>query len=320
MSFWPDATVVGSSFRRPLLDKAAAVWSRARELAEHVRPARPDGALSHNSYSHLIAGRLLRIPTVTAMDYEHQPANHLAFRVAHHVLLPEAIPLSAVRKYGCTARRLLHYQGLKEEITLSTFRPDPGFRSTLGLDEADRLVTVRPPPDGALYHRGPNTALDGLLRRLCTSGASVVLSPRTRSQAEHFRAMPGVKVLQQPVSGPDLLFHSDIVIGAGGTMTREAAVLGTRTFTMFQGRRPAVDQLLIDDGRLEVIERPDDFIPPDNPPGGPRLWEPNLAPLLGFVRRVLEALDTSESPEDEITLKQLLPPVHVANQRNEASP
>jgi len=38
--------------------------------------------LSHNSYSQIVAARLLRIPVVTAMDFEHQPANHLAFRLA----------------------------------------------------------------------------------------------------------------------------------------------------------------------------------------------------------------------------------------------
>jgi predicted glycosyltransferase len=102
-----------------------------------------------------------------------------------------------------------------------------------------------------------------------------------------------VNVLEQPVSGPDLLFDSDIVIGAGGTMTREAAVLGTKTYTMFEGRRPAVDQLLIDAGRMEVLERPHDFIPPDTPRSSLKHWEPKMAALNGFVDRIVEGMQMS---------------------------
>jgi hypothetical protein len=66
---------------------------------------------------------------------------------------------------------------------------------------------------------------------------------------------------------------------------------------MFEGRRPAVDQLLIDDGRLEVLERPDDFVPPDMATSQAKHWEPDTAPLHGFVERILEAMHMRGSPE-----------------------
>jgi hypothetical protein len=37
------------------------------------------------------------LQVVTAMDFEGQPANHLAFRLAHVILMPEAVPASAIR-------------------------------------------------------------------------------------------------------------------------------------------------------------------------------------------------------------------------------
>src|SRR3712207_7407437 len=46
-------------------------WARGRRI---------DLAISHNSYAQLAAARSLRLRTATAMDYEHQPANHVAFR------------------------------------------------------------------------------------------------------------------------------------------------------------------------------------------------------------------------------------------------
>ncbi len=42
----------------------------------------------------------------------------------------------------------------------------------------------------------------------------------------------------------------DLVIGGGGTMTREAAVLGVPAYTYFAGKWGAVDQYLSDQHRL----------------------------------------------------------------------
>ena len=38
------------------------------------------------------------------MDYEHQPANHLAFRLASRVIVPRAFPTEALRRYGARER------------------------------------------------------------------------------------------------------------------------------------------------------------------------------------------------------------------------
>jgi predicted glycosyltransferase len=39
-------------------------------------------------------------------------------------------------------------------------------------------------------------------------------------------------------------------------MTREAALLGVPTFSVFSGRRPAVDRLLESEGRLQHVTTP----------------------------------------------------------------
>jgi predicted glycosyltransferase len=47
-------------------------------------------AVSHNSYAQISAAASLGVRSVTLMDYEHQPANHLAFRLASRVIVPRA--------------------------------------------------------------------------------------------------------------------------------------------------------------------------------------------------------------------------------------
>jgi len=69
-----------------------AVLNRSWQLIKFAKEKRFDLAMSHNSYSQAIAARFLGIPFVTSMDYEHQPANHLCFRLAKKVIVPEFFP------------------------------------------------------------------------------------------------------------------------------------------------------------------------------------------------------------------------------------
>lgn len=248
--YWPEVEVVGAGSDRSVVQKSLRIWKRARGLAAAVRDARPDVALGHNSYSQVIAARLLlRTRAVTMMDYEHQPANHLAFRLAHDVVVPAHFPEDAARKMGAR-RKLLRYDGFKEEITLAVFRPEAGFRSSLGVTDDEVLVASRPPPDGALYHRHSNDLFARAIETVAAQGATVLLSPRTVEQGRSYSTIEGVRVLEHAVSGLDLLWASDLVVGAGGTMTREAAILGTPSYTLFSGKPAAVDGALIESGRL----------------------------------------------------------------------
>ncbi len=55
------------------------------------------------------------------------------------------------------------------------------------------------------------------------------------------------------LDGPNLLYYADVVASAGGTMNREAAVLGTPAYTVFEGLIGSVDAWLIAQGRLGLI-------------------------------------------------------------------
>ena len=74
--------VVGGHGGGRLSGKAGNLVGRAWALARWARGRRFDLAVGHNSYSQVLAARALGLRGVTLMDYEHQPANHLAFRLA----------------------------------------------------------------------------------------------------------------------------------------------------------------------------------------------------------------------------------------------
>jgi predicted glycosyltransferase len=57
------------------------------------------------------------------------------------------------------------------------------------------------------------------------------------------------------------MLSADLVVGGGGTMTREAALLGTPTLSLFAGRLAAVDRWLEERGLLRRLERAEDVLP-----------------------------------------------------------
>src|SRR3954453_1454265 len=74
---WPEAETVGGPSPAGRAAKALAIGRRVAALRRFAQRERPDVALSHNSYAQIAAAASLRLPVVTGMDYEHQPANHL---------------------------------------------------------------------------------------------------------------------------------------------------------------------------------------------------------------------------------------------------
>src|SRR5687767_10737997 len=74
---WAAVDVIGAESPRGVTAKAGSLAHRARALVAWAGANPVDVALSHNSYAQIVSAAIRRIPTVTAMDFEHQPANHL---------------------------------------------------------------------------------------------------------------------------------------------------------------------------------------------------------------------------------------------------
>jgi predicted glycosyltransferase len=92
----------------------------------------------------------------------------------------------------------------------------------------------------------------------------VVLLPRDAQQARDLgnycdaHALP-FWIPADVLDGPQLIWQMDLVIGGGGTMTREAALLGVPAYSFFGGSWGAVDQHLRSLGRLVQIAKIEDI-------------------------------------------------------------
>ena len=240
--------------------KARAAAGRVWDMVNFGRgKGRFDCALAHGSTDLPVASRLLRIPNSTMFDYEWAVLQHsVNCRLANRVLVPDAIPAERLRRYGARGAKLVRYPGLKEEYYMADFVPDEGVLTQLGVDPAEPLAVVRTAPSYALYLGGSeNELLPTLLRRLAEQAQTVVLA-RTPEQREATRALALERVIvpDRAVDGRSLVAFADALVSAGGTMNREAAVLGTPVWSMFEGRMGAVDEQLAREGRLRFLTDP----------------------------------------------------------------
>ena len=101
-----------------------------------------------------------------------------------------------------------------------------------------------------------------MLDRLAVDPQTVaVVLPRNEDQRRAARARTGDSLIvpDRVIDAQSLVAYADLVVSAGGTMNREAAILGVPTWTTFAGRLGAVDRQLVEEGRLRVLERVEDL-------------------------------------------------------------
>ncbi len=265
------AEVFGTHGGKNIVAKAAKFKKRVLDLVLWARGREIELVVSHNSQEPLVAARLLGVRSVNLMDYEHHPGNHLSFRVANRVIVPTSFPDDALKKFG-SAKKTVKFDGIKEDVYLADFEPDPSFvdqLASLGIDTTDILIVVRPHAPEALYHRRfENDLLDRLIDRLAAfESVKILLLPRKDYQGEQIKIdhpQANVIIPKSVLDGSNLIAAADLVISGGGTMNREAAALGVPTYTVFAGKQAAIDKYLINEGRLrsfESVSEADAFIP-----------------------------------------------------------
>src|SRR5207244_12426588 len=90
------------------------------------------------------------------------------------------------------------------------------------------------------------------------------LLPRTQEQKRNLVVEYGMgskpfQIAEHAVDGLSLIWHSDAVFSGGGTMVREAALVGAEVYSIFAGKLGGADQALASSGRLKLISEVSDI-------------------------------------------------------------
>ena len=259
--FGLDHIPIGVHGGKKMFSKIIINIQRAIRLAHLVHAQNISLAVSHGSIAQAIAVVGLHLPMVAMGDYEGQPYNHVVCRVAKRLIVPEVFNKESLSRYGGTREKIVAYSGIKEQVYLAEFEPDPDFRKKLGIHGENIVATMRPPSTVSAYHRFSNTVFNETLKYVSSHEDTVViLLPRGTEQHRVYASLklPNVIIPNEVVDGPQLVYCSDLVVGAGGTMNREATVLGTPVYNQFQGMKGSVDEYLIKQGKMvRIIDRVD---------------------------------------------------------------
>jgi len=254
--------LIGHHYGKNFWFKLLGLGVRGLQLLPVAFRARPALAVSHGSRSQLVVSWLLGIPSLLIADYEH--AKTFAMIRPTWVMVPDVIPNESIHT---DASRILRYPGIKEDVYVPQFRPDPTVRDRLKLRNDDLVVTIRPPATEAHYH---NPEGEGLFEDVVDHLSSdprvrMILLPRNPAQGDVVRrrwpslvASGRIILPGQVEDGLNLIWNSDFVISGGGTMNREAAALGVPVYSIFRGPMGAVDRSLEAQGRLVLIASPAD--------------------------------------------------------------
>ena len=261
---------IGRHYGKNRIAKLLGLAIRVLQLTPRILIERPDVSVSHGSRSLIVLSALLGIRSINMTDYEH--ADHritswLGSPKRKWMMIPEVVSADIFVKNGILREHILHYPGIKEDVYVPSFRPDPRLKVTLGLQPSNIVVTLRPPATEAHYHNPESERLQLAVLDLLDAHPQVrtVLLPRTHRQEEELCAArpklfaeKRIFVPSHAIDGLDLIWYSDLVISGGGTMNREAAALGVPVYSIFRGKLGAVDKYLSENGKLIMLESEED--------------------------------------------------------------
>ena len=217
--------------------------------------SRPRVLLS-SSRSASLTSFFARVPAVGLLDYEHTELR--PFALSARLWLPDL--LRRVPLPSRIAKVARFFAGLKENLYLDNWSFDRvAERRSLGVTPDDYLIVTRPPATTAHYAADLSSRLwfatvEGVLK---WPGVRLVVSPRTEAQrvelSNQVSTSQRLTMLERVIAGPGLVAAADLVIGGGGTMNREAAVLGVPVWSVFCGPTPSIDASLATEGRLRWV-------------------------------------------------------------------
>lgn len=253
-----NAAVVGKHGGPTLEGKLVASAQRIARLARIIGKLQPDLSIAFASPEAARTAFGLAIPHYTINDSPHSVAvARLTISFSKKLFAPKIIPQRMWVKLGANPEMIVPYNALDPIVWLKTFLPNRAVLNELGLDGAKPIVVFRAEEALASYLLGHVSEKESvtipIIRNLlerCGDSIQVVVLPRYAEQTPAIKATFHNRVIvpEKVVDGPSLLFFSSVFVGAGGTMTAEAALLGVPAISCYPAEPTLVDNYLIKQG------------------------------------------------------------------------
>jgi predicted glycosyltransferase len=227
--------VIGKYAPSSLSTRLAESAKRTLRFLELFENNQPDVAISHQSPELCRTAFGLNIPIILTADTSHAFAvNKLTIPLATKLVVSEAIPKRFFKTYG--AGDIIQFRGV-DEVAWTKNR-----QSSKNFNFKKPLVVVRQIETNASYAVGEKDTTLEVARKLAGIGTVLFLSRYVKEK------IPGLKVVKDFVDSASLVSHADLVISAGGTMSREAALQGVPSIVLSKISRTYVNRYLAKKG------------------------------------------------------------------------
>jgi predicted glycosyltransferase len=238
---------------KTLKDKLIFYAERVIALSELISNAKPKVAIAKHSVELPRVAFGLNIPIIFVVDNEHAEAqNRLTLSLANEIIKPIATDENKLRE--CGGRNFINFDGTCEVANVNSrlkgyYPIDNDILEKLEISNEKPTIVMRPCPNSS-YCNGHKDILPDIIKELRNRiDCNIVVFPRDEYQKEDYIKLNAI-VPKNTIDALSLLYNSDFMIGAGGTMNRESAILGIPTVSCYPQELLGVDIYLIEKNRM----------------------------------------------------------------------
>jgi predicted glycosyltransferase len=232
--------IIGKHYGLSKFKRIVGIFRRVFLLWIFLRKQNIDVGVSHSSFYQPIVSWLLGKRSIYINDNEHAAWNPISIRLATVALFPEPLKQVIIDRNWKSKGEIILYPGIKEGVYLWD------YQQKLSKSEKKRIY-IRTEPWNADYYKGDLNFIDELIIGLANK-YEVNILPRGENPIKHYSApkFQSVKLHKKSLEQYEIFNNCDLFIGAGGSMTREAATVGIPTISIYQDTLLSVDKFLTD--------------------------------------------------------------------------
>ncbi|MBD3189313.1 MAG: DUF354 domain-containing protein [Candidatus Heimdallarchaeota archaeon] len=236
--------VIGTYGGKTLEEKLLASARRVVLLAEFISqlPSKPIVSISFSSPDASRVAFGLAIPLILLNDTSHSTAvGKLTFSLAKHLIIPECLKRGDFIQLGAQPQIITQYAGVDEVEYLSGKNYEEFLKLRKAViqktDDSHRYLIFRPEENFAAYMKDPDKKpyLEILQEIVKCYDKKILVFPRYPQQKkEILQKFKGEVVIPvKGLSNLELYATAEVAVTGGGTMGREAALLGIPSITYF---------------------------------------------------------------------------------------
>lgn len=243
-------TSIGKHGGREINNKLIKSAERIKKLTEFILKEKPSLTISKCSVEAARVCFGLNIPSILIVDNEYaESVNKLTIPFADTVIIPKATPKKIIEKFG--AKKILQFYGVCEYAHYIDFKLSKKVLSELSISKNRPLIISRSEPILASYlykKSGLKKVLQELLD--CYPGLNIIFLPRNKIDKKEFESLD-IIIPSKAIDTLSLYKFTDLMIGAGGSMNREACLACVPMISLYPEKILAVDKFLINKGLMQ---------------------------------------------------------------------